>query len=55
MRQNGALEQRFMIYAFHMATTSKEALADPSIQAALDKGFANIGEWVSGSLLREGQ
>ena len=31
MRQNGALELRFMIYAFLMATTSKEALADPEL------------------------
>ena len=54
MRQNGALEQRFMIYAFRMATTSKEALADPSIKAALDKGFANIGEWVRRAPLKEG-
>ena len=54
MRQNGALEQRFMIYAFHMATTSKEALADPNIKAAVDKGFANIGEWVRRAPLKEG-
>ncbi len=35
MRQNGALEQRFLIYAFRMAITSKEAEADPSLKAAL--------------------
>ena len=28
MRQNGTLEQRFMVYAFRMAMTSKEAIAD---------------------------
>ena len=47
MRQNGALEQRFMIYAFRMATTSKEALADASIKSAVDRAFANVGEWVT--------
>ena len=54
MRQNGALEQRFMIYAFRMATTSKEAFADPNIQAAVDRAFANVGEWVSRAPLKKG-
>ena len=54
MRQNGALEQRFMIYAFRMATTSKEAFADPNIKAAVDKAFANVGEWVSRAPLKKG-
>jgi putative CocE/NonD family hydrolase len=54
MRQNGALEQRFMIYAFRMATTSKEAFADPNIKAAVDRAFANVGEWVSRAPLKKG-
>ena len=54
MRQNGALEQRFMIYAFRMATTSKEAFADANIQAAVDRAFANVGEWVSRAPLKKG-
>ena len=54
MRQNGALEQRFMIYAFRMATTSKEALADVNLKAAVDKAFANVGEWVLRAPLRKG-
>ena len=54
MRQNGALEQRFMIYAFRMATTSKEAFADANIKAAVDKAFANVGEWVSRAPLKKG-
>ncbi|MBT7804276.1 CocE/NonD family hydrolase, partial [Candidatus Poribacteria bacterium] len=54
MRQNGALEQRFMIYAFRMATTSKEALANPDIKAALDKAFAEVGDWVRRAPLRRG-
>ena len=54
MRQNGALEQRFMIYAFRMATTSKEALADANLKAALDKASANVGEWILRAPLKEG-
>ena len=54
MRQNGALEQRFMIYAFRMATTSKEAFADPNVKAAVDRAFANVGEWVSRAPLKKG-
>ena len=47
MRQNGALELRFMIYAFRMATTSREALADPVIKAAANRAFATVGEWLT--------
>ena len=54
MRQNGALEQRFMIYAFRMATTSKEAFADANIKSAVDRAFANVGEWVSRAPLKKG-
>ena len=39
MRQNGTLEQRFMVYAFRMAMTSKEAIADPGLQAEIKKAF----------------
>ena len=39
MRHNGALEQRFLIYAFWMAITSKEAEADPGLKAALIKEY----------------
>ena len=45
MRQNGALEQRFIIYAFRMATTSKEALADAGLRTLLTEAYANVGEW----------
>ena len=37
MRHNGALEQRFLIYAFRMAATSKEAEADPALKTALQQ------------------
>jgi putative CocE/NonD family hydrolase len=39
MRHNGALEQRFLIYTFRMAITSKEAEADPALKAALIKEY----------------
>jgi hypothetical protein len=39
MRQNGALEQRFHVYVFRMAMTSKEAIADPGLQAEIMKAF----------------
>ena len=39
MRQNGALEQRFLIYVFRMGMTSKEAQGDRGLQAALEHAF----------------
>ena len=54
MRQNGAMELRFMIYAFRMATTSKEALADDTIKAALMKDFENVGQWLTRTPLKAG-
>ncbi len=39
MRHNGALEARFLIYAFRMAATSKEAEADPALKAAIQRVF----------------
>ena len=55
MRQNGALEQRFLIYVFRMAVTSKEAEADPALKAALIKIISQgITEIVNQFPLREG-
>lgn len=54
MRQNGALEMRFFVYAFSMATTSKEALADPMLKAALDEAAANVWDWVAAYPIRKG-
>ena len=39
MRQNGALEQRFHVYAFRMAMTSKEAMADPGLPGGDHEGL----------------
>ena len=46
MRHNGVLELRFVAYAFTMAATSKEAMADPNTRAALDEACANIWDWL---------
>lgn len=54
MRQNGALELRFMIYAFRMATTSREALADPALRLALEKDYARVGEWLTRTPYKKG-
>jgi putative CocE/NonD family hydrolase len=55
MRQNGALEQRFHIYVFRMAATSKEAEADPALKAALVKAFVDqMPEVVNQFPLKEG-
>lgn len=47
MRQNGALEMRFLIYAMRMAVTSKEALADATLRAAMTALYANAGQWLT--------
>ena len=55
MRQNGTLEQRFLIYVFRMATTSREAAADPGLKAALERIFADeMPEIVNQFPLKEG-
>ena len=55
MRQNGAMEQRFLLYAFRMAVTSREAEADPALKAALVWTFTNgMPEIVNQFPLKEG-
>jgi uncharacterized protein len=54
MRQNGALEQRFLIYAFHMAVTSKEARANPALRVALLEARNNLGAWLGKLPLKKG-
>ncbi len=55
MRHNGALELRFFVYAFLMASTSREALADPTLKAALDEAYASIWDWVRACPIRPGE
>ena len=54
MRQNGALEQRFLIYAFHMAVTSKEARANAAVRVALLEARNNLGAWLGKLPLKKG-
>ena len=55
MRQNGALEQRFHIYIFRMASTSKEAQTDPGLRSALTEAFEHkMPEIVDRFPLKEG-
>jgi uncharacterized protein len=54
MRHNGALEQRFLIYAFHMAITSKEARANPALRVALLDARNNISQWLKRLPLKQG-
>jgi putative CocE/NonD family hydrolase len=54
MRHNGALEQRFLIYAFHMAVTSPEARANPALRMALLEARANLAQWLRRLPLKRG-
>ena len=55
MRQNGALEQRFHVYVFRMAITSKEAEADPTLREELIKVFTQeLPDIVNRFPLKEG-
>ncbi len=54
MRQGGAMELRFLIYAFQMATSSPEALRDPALRAALERARAEVRTWLGKLPLREG-
>jgi putative CocE/NonD family hydrolase len=54
LRHNGALELRFVVYAFRMATTSREALADATLRAALLADFDRIDEWLTRTPYKKG-
>jgi putative CocE/NonD family hydrolase len=54
MRQGGAMELRFMIYAFQMAITSREAAANRPLRLLLERERANIREWLRRTPLRAG-
>lgn len=54
MRQGGALELRFFIYAFQMATSSPEALRDPTLRAALEQARNDVRTWLGKLPLRAG-
>lgn len=52
VRHNGAMELRFLAWAFMEAATSPAAIADPALRAALDATYAF--EWLSHLPLRPG-
>ena len=54
MRQGGALEMRFFLYAFKMATTSREAIADPVKRATLEEAWAHVRDWLGQGPPKEG-
>ena len=54
MRQGGCMELRFYSYAFRMATTSKEALADEKLRTVLDDAYANVGQWFGRLPMKKG-
>jgi putative CocE/NonD family hydrolase len=54
MRQGGAMELRFLIYAFQMAITSREAADNRPLRLLLERERANIREWLRQAPLRAG-
>ena len=54
MRQGGALEVRFFLYAFMMATTSREAAADPVKRAAMRSAWDDVRAWLRRQPLKPG-
>ncbi|MBI4279549.1 MAG: CocE/NonD family hydrolase [Armatimonadetes bacterium] len=54
MRQGGALEVRFLIYAFNMALTSREAAVDPAKRLALQRAWADLRSWLKHLPPKEG-
>lgn len=54
MRQGGAAELRFLIYAFQMAVTSREAAANRSLYLLLQRERKNIREWLHRLPIRPG-
>ncbi len=46
MRQGGAFEMRFFLYAFMMALTSREAMADPATRAAMQQAWSEVRSWL---------
>jgi uncharacterized protein len=55
MRQGGALELRFLVYAFKMAWDSPAALADPELRAAVKHEWDHVSDWLGRLPLRSGE
>ncbi|MBN2450511.1 MAG: CocE/NonD family hydrolase, partial [Lentisphaeria bacterium] len=54
MRHNGVLELRFLVYAFSMAASSREAAASPRIRRELEEAVRHVWEYVDAAPLRPG-
>ena len=54
MRHNGVLELRFLVYAFSMAATSREAAANPGLRRVLSEAAAHAWDYIRSGPIREG-
>ncbi len=54
MRHNGALEQRFLVFAFSMAASSKEAAADPKLAAIFNEAKEHVWDYLRSGPIRKG-
>ena len=54
MRQNGALEVRFLVYAFTMAATSREATANPGLRRILTEASEHVWDYLRAGPIQPG-
>jgi putative CocE/NonD family hydrolase len=54
MRHNGALEQRFLVYAFSMAASSKEARANPALAKVFNEACQRVWDYLKEGPIRQG-
>jgi putative CocE/NonD family hydrolase len=54
MRHNGALELRFLVYAFGMAASSKEARANPALAKAFNDASQHVWDYLREGPIRKG-
>ena len=54
MRQNGVLELRFLMYAFSMAASSREAAADAGLRRVLEEASRHARDYLDAGPIRRG-
>ncbi len=54
MRHNGVLELRFLMYAFSMAATSREAMADARLRRVLEEAARHTRDYLDAGPIRRG-
>jgi uncharacterized protein len=54
MRQGGAMELRFLIYAFRMAWDSPQAQANPALREAVKREWDHVAQWLGRTPLKPG-